>query len=390
MNRSADEKSCWPTPQQKLLLRAALARGDEAHTAWTEWKPAVHGDDLDLASKRMLPLLYRNLRSQNVADPAIDSLKDVYRTHWLTNQILLRHVADILRIFHAAGMQTLILKGAPLTLLYYRDYGVRPMADIDLLVPAAQALQAVAIMTQSGWTRADAWPELLHDSYVLSGHAACFVDRAGQQVDLHWHVMPECCDEDADRSFWSAAVPAEIHGVRTLTLNSSDHLLHVCVHGLRWEPVAPFRWVADAMAIINADAALDWERLAAQARARRLAWPMKEALRYLRDEFGAPVPEGVLRAIESAPTAWIDRVEYRYKTADYRKKPLGYLPVHWFNYRRREGAAGLKPSVAGFVQYVERLCGAENLQALLVYAARRRLRKIPLLKNAAGGPAQTP
>ncbi|HEY1372591.1 MAG TPA: nucleotidyltransferase family protein [Candidatus Binatia bacterium] len=390
MTPRADENSCWPTPQQKLLLRAALARGDSARAAWTAWKPALHQDDLDLASKRMLPLLYRNLRSQNIADPVIDRLKDIYRSHWYTNQVLLRHMAAVIHGFQAAGMKTLILKGAPLTLLYYCDYGVRPMADIDVLVPAAQALQAVEIMKQSGCARADTWPEILHDSYISSGHAACFVDRAGRQVDLHWHVMSECCDEEADRSFWSAAVAVDIHGVRTLTLNSSDHLLHVCAHGLRWEPVAPFRWVADAITIIRADAALDWERLAAQARALRLAWPMKEALRYLRDEFDAPVPDSVLRAIESAPTAWIDRVEYRYKTVDYRKKPLGYLPVHWFNYRRREHAAGLKPSIAGFVQYVERLCGAENLSALIAYAAGRRLRRIRPLKDAAGGATPTP
>ncbi len=390
MKPRADGSSCWPTPQQKLLLRATLARGDEARAAWTEWKPALHRCDLDLASKRMLPLLYRNLRSQDIADPAIDGLKDIYRTYWSTNQMLLRRAADILRDFHAAGIETLILKGAPLVLLYYRDYGVRPMADIDVLVPAAQALKAIEFMTVTGWTRADAWPEILHDSYILTGHAACFVDRAGRQVDLHWHVMPECCDDDADLSFWGGAFAVDVHGVRTLTLNSSDHLLHVCVHGLRWEPLAPFRWVADAMAIINADAALDWERLAAQAHARRLVLPMKEALRYLVDEFGAPVPDGVLREIESAPTAWIDRVEYRYKTVDYRKKSLGYLPVHWFNYRRRESAAGSKASVAGFVKYVERLCGVEHLPALIAYATGRRLRRFRLSKDAAGGGVRTP
>ena len=376
MRLQGDGNNCWPTPQQELLLRATLGHGEDARRAWLAWKSTADIARLDVASNRLLPLLYRNLLAQNIEDPLMDHLKAAYRRQWYKNQVAFRHMAGMLCSFHNAGIKTLILKGAPLVLLYYRDHGVRPMADIDVLVPVEQALPAVDLLKRLGWKRADRWPERFHESYISVGNATGFIDSSSQQLDLHWHVMPECCQPDADESFWSGAVATRIHDVPTLTLNSSDHLLHVCTHGLRWDPLPPFRWVADAMAIINADAELDWDRLAAQARKRRLLWPIKEALRYLRHRFAAPVPDGALRVIENTPTAAIDRVEYRYKSVRHRKNPFGYLPVHWFNYVRLENGVGSEPGVIGFARYLQRLCGVESLPRLVAYGAGRRMRRI--------------
>ena len=55
------EGDCWPTSQQRLLLRAALLEGSHAIETWNDWKRGIILDRLDRGSIRLLPLLYHNL-----------------------------------------------------------------------------------------------------------------------------------------------------------------------------------------------------------------------------------------------------------------------------------------------------------------------------------------
>jgi hypothetical protein len=375
MKQRGNGNSCWPTPQQEALLRAALAHGVDARRAWAEWKAGLDIDRLDLSSKRMLPLLYRNLKAEGVEDPLIKQLKNAYLRNWSRNQVVFRHMAEILRCFHDAGLKTLLLKGAPLVLLYYRDYGVRAMADLDVLVPTAQALTALDLLNRNGWQRTDAWPEILYESYISVGSAACFSDVCGRQLDLHWHALPECCREHADDDFWSRAIPVAFHGVSTATLDPADQLLHLCAHGMRWDPVPSFRWIADAVTLIRAEPRLDWRRLADQAEKRRLICPVREALGYLRNTFDAAVPDAVLEQLRGVRTSRIEYLEYRYKTLNVQRTSLGYLPIHWFHYLRLQGTRAAKYDPIGFARYLQRLCGAKSLPRLAAYAAGRRLRR---------------
>ena len=60
---------CWPTPEQELLLRAALLQGEASLKAWQEWKSTLDFDHIDPGSQRLVPLLYHNLQRQGVQDP---------------------------------------------------------------------------------------------------------------------------------------------------------------------------------------------------------------------------------------------------------------------------------------------------------------------------------
>jgi hypothetical protein len=369
------ETDCWPTAEQELLLRAALLRGEAALAAWEKWRSNVDPDRLDAASYRLLPQLYKNLQAHGVREPLVDKLKGVYRLTWYKNQIAFRRLAALLRSLHDLGIDTLVLKGVPLVLLYYRDYGLRPMADFDVLVQTKDALPAFRFLSSSGWTAVS--PESFRETDLSVRHGVNLRDPAGQQFDLHWHLLPECCRPEADRDLWKNAVPLTIDQVPTHTLNSTDHLLHVCAHGVRWDPVPPFRWIADAMAIMNRSISeIEWERLLAQAETRGLIYPLKEALSYLRETFDAPVPAEVLRHMREIPTSDTERIEHRYRTQNYQNKLLGRLPLLWFNYLRSAGAGGSRYKLIGFMNYLQRFWGVDHLWQAVLYAALKSVRGI--------------
>lgn len=334
MNTMRYDGGFWPTRQQELLLRAALLQGKEAIDAWHEWKSRVDIDRLDPGSLRLLPLLYRNLRIRGVEDPLMNKFKGVYRLTWYENQMLFHNMATLLRSFHNAGIQTMILKGAALTLLYYGDYGLRPLGDFDVLVHTEQGSAAIDLLSKLGWTPEQRPLEAFTEAYISITKAHHFKDAAGREFDLHWHLLLECCYANADDDFWDGAVSTKIHDVLTHVLNPTDQLLHVCVHGARWNPVPPFRWVADAMMILNTSGPeIDWNRLITQTQERFLVLPLKDTLTYLRNVLDASIPPAVLQGIQSIPASKHEQIEYKLTT--HRGELWGWLPILWFRHLRQ-------------------------------------------------------
>ena len=82
----------------------------------------------------------------------MNKFKGIYQLTWYRNQMLFHNMAILLRRFHNAGIQTMIIKGAALTLLYYRDYGLRPMKDFDVLIHTKQATAAINLLKKLGWS----------------------------------------------------------------------------------------------------------------------------------------------------------------------------------------------------------------------------------------------
>jgi len=308
--------SFLPTLQQELLLRAALLNGREAIDAWSEWKSCVDIDDidsLDPGSYRLLPLVYRSLNNQRLEDPLMMKLKGVYRLTWYKNQMLFHAIANLLRSFQNAAIKTIVLKGAALTILCYKDYGLRPMKDFDVLVHTGQALQAVHLLKELGWQPKDFEPS---ENYISVSYAHGFVDNSGREFDLHWHLLSQSRDEGADDAFWEGAILTEVHDIPVYVLNTTDQLLHICVHGAHWNTIPSFRWVADAFMVMkNAQSGIDWNRLIAEGEKRRLILPLQDTLNYLRDSFDAPIAPEILQSIKNMPVPKIDRIEYKITTS---------------------------------------------------------------------------
>ena len=306
------EGSFWPVELQEVLLRAALLKGNDAVDAWKEWRSRVDIDDidhLDPGSYRLLPLLYHNLKRQQIEDPLMLKLKGVYRLTWYKNQMLFHAIADLLRAFQNAGIETMVLKGAALTFLCYKDYGLRPMKDFDVLIHTDQAMPAIRLLQKLGWKPKEFEP---HEGYISVSYSHGFEDASGREFDLHWHVFTQCREAHADDDFWEKAVLTKIHDLPTNALNPTDQLLHICVHGARWNETPPFRWVADAIMILNnAGNEIDWNRLALQAEERRLILPLLDTLRYLRDIFQAPIPLEIIGKLQRVQVPYVDRMEYK-------------------------------------------------------------------------------
>ena len=315
MRRAGYAGAFWPSAVQESLLLAALAPDDEAARAWSRVRSQLDLDDIwDPEVHRLLPLVQNRLRAAGVDDPDMPRLQGVARRTWYENQVLARKTAPLIALLEREGIATMLLKGMPLAFHHYDSPSLRPMRDVDVLVPTARRDDAIRLMAAEGWTGDPRFVSRFYDGCGL-------YDADGQSLDLHWHLgLPFRLEYDEARSdddFWDAAEPFALGGVATGMLCSADTLLHVCVHGAWSGSSATLRWIADAVTVIRrAGADLDWSRFTSQVRRRRLALLVDEPLRYLVEVFNAPVPGAVLSEIAQMPTTRRERVCRRRSIVD--------------------------------------------------------------------------
>ena len=103
------------------------------------------------ADTRLLATAFRPLRALGADDPMLRLAGGAYRRAWYLNNLALRRAAAVVDTLQSVGIEVLVLKGAALSLLHYRDLGARPMDDIDLLVRPSELHHAVDVLRPHGW-----------------------------------------------------------------------------------------------------------------------------------------------------------------------------------------------------------------------------------------------
>jgi hypothetical protein len=350
----------FPDARQTLLLRAALGAGEDARAAWERFTAAGGRiEELDAASVRLLPQLYRNLEAVGVpGGEAMIKLRGVYRHAWYRNQVLLHAAGSSVRALQGAGIRVMALKGAAVTALYPGGLGTRPMNDVDLLVEPADVDRAVGVLAELGYAPAGVQPLVVARRIR---HAMPFRRADGVEIDLHWHLLVHAGD---DRAVWARARPGALAGAPILVPAPADQLLHTCVHGLGAVP-APVRWVADAALIIRAAGDLDWDVVVEQAQTRDLTVVTAAALDFLAGEIGVPVPARVIETLAGSPASPSARLAQQLACGRIAAPHLAACAAdYWDSYRRRERGARRRPSALGFASYVADTYGLPGRRAL--------------------------
>jgi hypothetical protein len=291
-----------PTVRQDLLLKACLLDDADAIAAWRIWRKSVDVDTLDAGSIRLLPMLAARLQALGLDDPDFGRYRGVQRRTWARNRLLFRGAGRVLAALHETRIPVMALKGLALAAHYYPVESTRWMGDFDLLVRREDAFRTMEVLESIDWHASVNRPTRLADLAIH--HARPFRDPSTSEVeaDLHWTIMYARYSDRAEAATWERAEPIEIEGASAVAPSASDLLIHVCVHGMRWNDMPPVRWAADAAMLIRSGK-IDWSYLCEQARRWGAALPLAYAFGYLRDQLRLDVPEAVVAEMRAAPVS---------------------------------------------------------------------------------------
>ncbi len=363
----------YPTIQQELLLQSSILNDNNAIEAWEKLRSHIQIDQLDRGSFRLLPLLYTNLKNLGINDKILDQLKAVHRSSWYNNQILVHLSIKILQLFHKNGIETMIIKGAAAAFKYYRDLGLRPINDIDVLVKPHHALHAIKLLQEAGWKGRPIAPRNFSKINLNTLHGWNFCDALGRGFDLHWHLLPEFLSDDADNDYWSKCEPFKIQKVSTNIICQTDLLLHACIQATRANKnIPPIRYLVDIYRIVDYNAStINWNRIINQAIRLNMILPIKETLKYVKLAFNVPIPSKVLEHLENTNVSKIDKVGFKARSRS--RDSLGFIYWYWALYIYQT-LPNESYSFTGFINFMKIYWGLEHLRQIPLMIINRGLK----------------
>jgi hypothetical protein len=303
-----------PDRQQLLLLHAALDDGPAAGAAFAQWAEGVDlAANVEVNSFRLLPLAAANMRRTGTGHPLLARLDGVHRHFWASIQLLFAAVAKPLRALRQAEVPVMASKGLALAAGFYASPALRPMADIDILVPPDRVAKAGAVLNAAGWREVrERRAGTTLATKLATQHAMTFADASGHEIDLHWRPVQELGSAAAIAQTWRVAQPLAMLGVELVQPSAAHLLLHAVLHGIGQDSDGSVRWISDtAMILRSRGEEIDWSRLIAFARRERVAYRLALALEFVAEEFALSVPASVLTDLLRQRVGLFERIEYR-------------------------------------------------------------------------------
>jgi len=355
-----------------LLLRAATCDAREAPAAWREWARRQAGAPPGTDARRLLPLAYANLIAHGVTEAELGPLpRAAYRSTRLRNRQRFAQLSHVLDVLATHDIDPIVLKGAGLVAGCYRDAGVRPMGDVDVLVPQERARAAAGALERDGWR-----PDHPVDGDALVLRHSVLFRRGDSQCDLHWGLFAESSDGGLIERCGDRSTRAVLDGRAVRILCPADQLLQVVVQGVRAFETTAVRWIPDALALLrSAEPPVAWDVLLDEVRRQRLAYPVGVGCGHLVHEFGAPVPSWFMAAVASRRGSMLERWIYRADATRWHAHPIavGAYVLHLGRCRSK----GLLAAIAWTLRYLRCAWQLPGTGAVLGQAARRAFRRLP-------------
>lgn len=312
------------TELDRLLLQASLRdRREAVDASFRAWRSQVDPSRMSGRDVRLMPTLLANLLRFGIQDDSLSWLRGQAKHVWLTGAIRLRAFERALDILRAADVPVVLLKGVALLARWREAVEDRPMGDFDILVPVERVRDALGALREEGL--GGPAPEALGDEDLRRHHALGIVDRAGNNIDLHWRPA-EAVDDPAFAIDLSRRSVEGLLGARAVRIPGlADHLFILLAHARADTSARRYDWVAEAALLFRRGTAAEWDWPLFRARCGYYGlwgWA-REALSLVAEVSGLRRPARILRypawssagtwrrALESARGLGSDRLDGR-------------------------------------------------------------------------------
>ncbi|OLE96388.1 MAG: hypothetical protein AUG75_21145, partial [Cyanobacteria bacterium 13_1_20CM_4_61_6] len=281
------------TEHQRLQQLLLLVLGRPLVAAPLDWAAL-----LELAEVERLASLAWRRSGEVIRRLAPATVAGRWRAHAMSVafqvETLVGIVAEAVAALGQSGIESVVLKGAPLAQRLYGDATARPLADCDLYVPTAQRTAAAEVLSAHGWTSRIGEPP----------SEETFERWAGGQrnvIEVHSSIAD-------DPLLWHIAIPVEheqisLDGV-SLPSQAGDYLPASLAAHLAKHETAPLLWIVDFHALwASSD---EQSRQAARAAAwraglsRHLAWACDLAESLPKAAAGDPSALAILSSLHLA------------------------------------------------------------------------------------------
>jgi hypothetical protein len=234
--------------------------------------------------------LYLHLKDSalfNLPQPMIEELHRIYSKTYDSTLETIKEMKALSNQLAQVRIPVVALQGLSLIELY-KDYGLRPLGDVDLMVQSHHKGQLDKLLQEFGYSATvSTYPDRLH--------------RNGLWIDIHTHVLnleriqSRCYlfPENINR-MWQRATPFFDHPEGLLTLNPVDNFIALSAHALK-HSYSRLIWLADLHEILQklAQQPDAWKEIVQRARFWRQEKVVLYALVLLEKIFGMKLSDEI-------------------------------------------------------------------------------------------------
>lgn len=270
------------------------------------WEPIV-----EMALHQQLgPLLFRAVNQSHAANLPVVAVNQlaIQARRAAFHYVLLKAAQEQINAALAAkGIPCLWLKGIVLAQTIYPEPWLRPMADLDVLIPYERRDEAFRVVQDAGFHlwQSDDMPafialnrrqtHLLSHHYVLQGGPSDAVT-----VELHYGLLGESESVPARErlaGFWEQS---QVDAAGFRALKPEAQVLYLCAHTVLQHGETDFRLLRYLdLHLLISTFKLDWDRLIREAAALRWTYVVERALSTMISLFDTPVPGDVIARLKS-------------------------------------------------------------------------------------------
>jgi hypothetical protein len=292
------QQAMIPQHVNNHLLAEILS--DESHDALLDsfspddWELIVRHAQAEGVASLLYWKLIQSEKVHLVPDVLRDSLRALYYSLRMNNGELVKESNALAGRFARAGIPVIALKGICFALTIYPDPALRPMGDIDLLVPASRFHDAMQIAKGAGYI--ELVPEAFPGTDDLLSHAIGLQKQTSPFTVLELHSSLV-----AQKGF-AYAVPMDWFWTQTeamprvenlLMLTPTAQVLYASAHAMLQHGArdVSLRWFYDIDCLIRTYAKrMDWDVLLSQAGKFQWRSAVSAAFSQTINFFDTPIP----------------------------------------------------------------------------------------------------
>jgi len=201
---------------------------------------------------------------QATPEATIQQLDALMLRHLLWHRERTAVLAEVLEAFQRASIDTIVLKGAALAWTIYPSPALRPMSDVDLLVPPAAAPTAQLLLRRLGFEA-----QVSGRRFGRNAHHLPIASRSQNGVTISVEIHRDALSRDTLSSIsmvnlTEAPRPFDLNGTRALALGHVDTLRHLTHHLLEpsWNGRLRLVGLVDLFRYgLTFNESIDWHRL---------------------------------------------------------------------------------------------------------------------------------
>ena len=210
------------------LPDAQAARLKQALAGLNNWTPLLN----EAERNGLSALLYHHIKTHELPAPdhALRVLRALVVRHKHAHQARMEVLEEIIKALDERGIPVVLLKGAALVQTVYPSPELRPMSDLDLLVPPEHAARAQRELQRLGFNAPMTQRARAYQHHHLPiAHKQ--VHGLTMQIEIHRRLLPP--DARVTKDFHSLTrplVPIKLGKYTVYALAHTDQLSHLCHH----------------------------------------------------------------------------------------------------------------------------------------------------------------